>query len=113
MREASSMGAEASREPVLRVRGLVAGYGRIQVLHGIDLELNAGQLVALVGANGAGKTTLLRAISGFIPARDGDIQLLGQVVTTMPPDGRVRAGLAQVLEGRHVSLPCRSPTTCV
>jgi branched-chain amino acid transport system ATP-binding protein len=89
----------------LSVRGLVAGYGRIEALHGIDIELQPGQLVALVGANGAGKTTLLRTISGLIRARAGQVELLGDDITHAAPEKRVRAGLAQVLEGRQVFGP--------
>lgn len=89
----------------LTVRGLKAGYGRIEVLHGIDLDLPRGKLVALVGANGAGKTTLLRALSGLVPVRAGRIDLLGRDITRASADGRVRLGLAQVLEGRQVFGP--------
>ncbi|WPL81907.1 ABC transporter ATP-binding protein [Bordetella hinzii] len=89
----------------LTVRGLKAGYGRIEVLHGIDLDLPRGQLVALVGANGAGKTTLLRALSGLVPTRAGRVELLGRDISRDPPDSRVRVGLAQVLEGRQVFGP--------
>ena len=92
-------------ETVLAVKGLVAGYGRIEALHGIDMTLERGRLVALVGANGAGKTTLLRTISGLVKARAGTVSLLGRDVTDDPPDRRVRAGLAQVLEGRQVFGP--------
>ncbi|WP_076999412.1 ABC transporter ATP-binding protein [Variovorax sp. KK3] len=90
---------------VLKVAGLCAGYGRIEALRGVDLELQAGQLVALVGANGAGKTTLLRTISGLIQARGGRVELLGQDITQLAAEKRVRAGLAQVLEGRQVFGP--------
>lgn len=93
------------QETALNVTGLVAGYGRIEALHGVDLSLERGQLVALIGANGAGKTTLLRAISGLIPTRSGSVSLLGQDVTQVRPDRRVRCGLAQVLEGRQVFSP--------
>ncbi len=111
------MSASAPRSPVpgappssgaaavLEITGLVGGYGRIEILHGVDLMLGRGELVALVGANGAGKTTLLRAVSGFLPARAGRVRLLGQDVTRMEPERRVRAGLAQVLEGRQVFGP--------
>lgn len=92
-------------EAVLHVKGLTAGYGRIEALHGVDLTLAKGQLVALVGANGAGKTTLLRTISGLIPARSGSVSLLGQDITSASADSRVRKGLAQVLEGRQVFGP--------
>ncbi|MDM0070997.1 ABC transporter ATP-binding protein [Variovorax sp. J31P207] len=89
---------------VLEVRGLVAGYGRIEALHGIDLAVGRGQLVALVGANGAGKTTLLRAVSGLIKA-SGSVCLFGREIVRDSADARVRAGLSQVLEGRQVFGP--------
>lgn len=95
----------ASAAQALRVRGLKAGYGRIEVLHGIDLDLPRGKLVALVGANGAGKTTLLRTLSGLVPARAGSIELLGNDIGRTSADTRVRLGLAQVLEGRQVFGP--------
>jgi len=89
----------------LEVRGLVAGYGRIEALHGIDIDVGEGQLVALVGANGAGKTTLLRAVSGLIKASQGSVALHGRDVSRDSADARVRAGLSQVLEGRQVFGP--------
>lgn len=91
--------------PALELRGLFAGYGRIEALHGIDLRLEPGELVALVGANGAGKTTLLRAVSGLIKTGTGNISLFGRDITRESTDARVRAGLAQVLEGRQVFGP--------
>lgn len=92
-------------DTVLEVDGLVAGYGRIEALHGVSLSLGRGELVALVGANGAGKTTLLRTISGLISARAGTVRLMGSDVTRWAPERRVREGLAQVLEGRQVFGP--------
>jgi branched-chain amino acid transport system ATP-binding protein len=92
-------------DTVLSIGGLVAGYGRIEALHGVSVTLRQGELVALVGANGAGKTTLLRTISGLIPARSGNVKLLGQQITRWSPERRVAAGLAQVLEGRQVFGP--------
>lgn len=70
----------------MKVEGLTSHYGRIQALHGIDLEIAEGELVVLVGANGAGKTTLLRAISGVQPVSGGTITFNGQ------PLDNVRAG---------------------
>jgi branched-chain amino acid transport system ATP-binding protein len=90
---------------LLRIRGLCSQYGRIEALHGIDLEVGQGQLVALVGANGAGKTTLLRTISGVQPASAGSIHLGGQDITRLAPERRVRLGICQVPEGRHVFGP--------
>jgi len=87
---------------VLEIRGLDAGYGRIQVLHGIDMQVLKGQLIALVGANGAGKTTLLRTISGVLKCAGGRISLLSKDITRLSADRRVRMGISQVPEGRHV-----------
>ncbi|CAA2110095.1 ABC transporter ATP-binding protein [Variovorax paradoxus] len=89
----------------LEVKGLFAGYGRIEALHGIDLRVGQGELVALVGANGAGKTTLLRAVSGLLRASAGSVTLFGREITRDSADARVRAGLSQVLEGRQVFGP--------
>ncbi|MEG2963897.1 MAG: ABC transporter ATP-binding protein, partial [Janthinobacterium sp.] len=90
---------------VLDIQGLTSHYGRIQALHGIDLQVRQGQLVALVGANGAGKTTLLRAISGVQPISAGSIVFAGQDVSRMSADKRVRSGICQVPEGRQVFGP--------
>lgn len=90
---------------VLDIAGLTSHYGRIQALHGIDLQVRQGQLVALVGANGAGKTTLLRAISGVQPISAGSVAFGGQDVSRMSADKRVRAGICQVPEGRQVFGP--------
>jgi branched-chain amino acid transport system ATP-binding protein len=90
---------------VLQIRGITSHYGRTQALHGIDLDVRQGQLVALVGANGAGKTTLLRTISGVQPASGGTIRLFGQDITRLAPEKRVRLGICQVPEGRQVFGP--------
>lgn len=92
-------------KPVLKVRNLTASYGRIQVLHGINIKVGAGQLISLVGANGAGKTTLLKTISGLMSATGGTITLFGNAITSTPPDRRVRAGISLVPEGRQVFAP--------
>ena len=90
---------------LLEVRGLTSHYGRIQALRGVDIEIAEGELVALVGANGAGKTTLLRSISGVQPTSGGRIVFRGRDMTRAQPDARVRAGIAQVPEGRQVFAP--------
>jgi branched-chain amino acid transport system ATP-binding protein len=95
-------GAAVTAETVLEITGLRAGYGRVEALHGIDLRIGAGQLVALVGANGAGKTTLLKTISGVIRRQAGQIRLHGQDISGQSPDRRVRLGISQVPEGRQV-----------
>ncbi|MDI9332929.1 MAG: ABC transporter ATP-binding protein [Cytophagales bacterium] len=94
----------ANTAPLLSLKGVTSYYGRIQALHGIDLDVYAGQLVALVGANGAGKTTLLRAISGVQP-HGGRVDFLQQDMGRFAPSARVRAGLSQVPEGRQVFAP--------
>jgi branched-chain amino acid transport system ATP-binding protein len=91
--------------PVLQIQGLNSHYGPIHALHGIDIDVRQGQLVALVGANGAGKTTLLRAISGVQPVSGGSIRFDGADITRMSADQRVRAGICQVPEGRQVFGP--------
>jgi branched-chain amino acid transport system ATP-binding protein len=87
---------------VLEIRALRSAYGRIEVLHGVDLQVAAGQLVCLIGANGAGKTTLLRAISGIQPVSQGEIRFEGQNITGLAAEERVRRGIAQVPEGRQI-----------
>lgn len=90
---------------ILDIRGLTSHYGRIQALHGIDLQVGQGQLVALVGANGAGKTTLLRALSGVQPISGGQILFRDVDISCTSPDKRVRSGICQVPEGRQVFGP--------
>lgn len=101
----NAVAADVAQTSVLEVKGLTSHYGRIQALHGIDLQVGRGQLVALVGANGAGKTTLLRAISGVQPVSGGSVALEGADITRMAADRRVRAGICQVPEGRQVFGP--------
>jgi len=84
---------------VLRVEGLRAGYGPVEVLHGLDLTVHTGEIVVVLGANGAGKTTTMRAISGTI-ARRGSILFEGREIAHASGDAIVRAGLAQVPQGR-------------
>jgi branched-chain amino acid transport system ATP-binding protein len=84
---------------LLRVRELSAGYGPVEVLHGIDLDVEVGEVAVILGANGAGKTTTMRAISGMIPRR-GVIEVAGQIITRSSPDSIVRLGVAQVPQGR-------------
>jgi branched-chain amino acid transport system ATP-binding protein len=88
--------------PVLRVGGLVAGYDRIEALHGVDVEVYDGEAVTLIGSNGAGKTTLLRTVAGLMRPWRGTIEFAGQDITRWPAERRTRAGLALVPEGRRV-----------
>ncbi len=87
---------------LLRIEGLKISYGGINAVKGIDLEVNDGEMVALIGANGAGKTTTLKAICGIVPAREGHVHYRGQDVTGMPSYSLVERGLALVPEGRGV-----------
>ena len=87
---------------MLNVSGLRAAYGRIEVLHGIDLELASGEIVCVVGANGAGKTTLLRCLSGVHPVASGSIVFRGEEIKAYPAHKRVYRGLAQSPEGRQI-----------
>jgi|TARA_A100001391_G_scaffold63912_1_gene39823 branched-chain amino acid transport system ATP-binding protein len=87
---------------MLSVEGLRTRYGRIEVLHGVDLEVASGEIVAVVGANGAGKTTLLKCLSGLQPVSGGSINFRGEVLTTVPAYRRLKRGLAQAPEGRQI-----------
>jgi branched-chain amino acid transport system ATP-binding protein len=84
---------------LLTVSDLHAGYGPIEVLHGLDVTVDEGEIVVVLGANGAGKTTTMRAVSGMIP-RSGTIELAGTAIDHMKPDAIVRAGISQVPQGR-------------
>ncbi|MBO0922456.1 urea ABC transporter ATP-binding subunit UrtE [Cellulomonas sp. zg-ZUI222] len=86
---------------MLELRGLHVGYGRTAVVHGVDIEVPDGAVVAVMGHNGAGKTTLLRAAVGLLPARSGTVLLGGEDVTRTRPHQRVRAGLAYVPQGQQ------------
>ena len=87
---------------MLSVEGLRSRYGRIEVLHGIDLIVNSGEIVTVVGANGAGKTTLLRCLSGVQPASAGTIMFRGENISRAAAHQRVGLGLAQAPEGRQI-----------
>jgi len=86
----------------LEVQALETGYGKAQVLFGVDLEVEAGELVALLGANGAGKTTLLRALSGLLRPWKGSVLLGGKDLRGLSPARRARLGLGHVPEGRQL-----------
>lgn len=88
--------------PVLKVTSLEAHYGPVMAIRGISIEIQARQIVALLGANGAGKTTLLKTISGVVDPTKGNIEFLGLKVEGKDPDELVRLGLSHVPEGREV-----------
>ena len=87
---------------MLKVSGLRAAYGPIEALQGVDVDVDAGEIVALIGANGAGKSTLLMTICGAPRARSGRIEFDGRDITRMPTFEIIRLGIAQVPEGRRV-----------
>jgi branched-chain amino acid transport system ATP-binding protein len=90
---------------MLRVEAITSSYGRIAVLRDVSLNISEGEMVALIGSNGAGKTTLLRAISGVQPIGSGSISFDGKSINALSAHARVRAGIAQVPEGRQVFAP--------
>jgi len=90
---------------MLRVETITSSYGRIAVLRDVSLDVAKGEMVALIGSNGAGKTTLLRAISGVQPIGSGLISFDGKLINALSAHARVRAGIAQVPEGRQVFAP--------
>ena len=87
---------------MLEVNAISAGYGRIQVLWDLSLNVDEGEFVALVGANGAGKTTLLKTISGVMRPISGTISFLGQRIDEMSPNGIVNLGLSHIPESRRL-----------
>ena len=89
-------------ETLLSLKGVTARYGSIEALHGIDLDVKCGQIVALLGANGAGKSTTLRTISGLLQASAGTIRFAGQDISRTPANKLPYLGLVHVPEGRRV-----------
>jgi branched-chain amino acid transport system ATP-binding protein len=87
---------------MLAIQGLYSGYGKIEVLHDVNVAIERGQIVTLIGANGAGKTTLLKTISGLIRPTAGAIEFDGQSLVRRPPHKIVGLGLSQVPEGRAI-----------
>ena len=87
---------------MFEVRNLTAAYGQSEVLHGIDLSVGAGEIVALVGRNGMGKSTLMKSMIGVMPSRSGQIVVDGVDVTSLPSHRRVANGLAYVPQGRQI-----------
>jgi branched-chain amino acid transport system ATP-binding protein len=88
--------------PLLSVRGVTAFYGRVKALKGVDLDINEGEIVALIGANGAGKSTLMMTVCGNPQAREGEIVFAGREITRLPPHEIARLKLAQAPEGRRI-----------
>jgi branched-chain amino acid transport system ATP-binding protein len=92
----------SATEKKLVVAGLQAGYGDVQVLWDVSLEVGAGELVCIIGANGVGKTTLMRCLSGLLAPTAGTIAVDGRMMTSAAPADFVRAGIAHVPEGRRL-----------
>jgi branched-chain amino acid transport system ATP-binding protein len=105
MARAAAVAVEPERqveEPLLELIGVKAAYGRIEVLHGVDLSVPKGKVVALLGPNGGGKTTTLKVASGQLPATAGCIHLGGRHVNGAAPDALARIGVCTIPEGRGV-----------
>lgn len=96
------MTVAGAEQVVLSIRDLDAGYGAVQVLRGVSMELRAGEVHCLAGRNGAGKTTLLKAIVGLVRARRGEILLEGADLTRLPPHEVPRRGVGYVPQGRRL-----------
>ena len=87
---------------MLKIDNIFVKYGNLQALNGVSLEVNQGEIVALLGSNGAGKTTTINAISGLVPIQSGDILYKGKSIVSIPAHERVRLGIVQVPEGRRL-----------
>ncbi|MHB8438706.1 MAG: ABC transporter ATP-binding protein [Acidimicrobiales bacterium] len=95
-------GEATSTTPVIELRNVRAAYGRIEVLHGIDLTVGRGEVLALLGPNGAGKSTTLKVASGTLEPSDGCFHVAGRHVNGISPDALARAGVCTIPEGRAV-----------
>jgi len=89
-------------DSVLQLRALNVFYGESHILRDVDLTVNAGQMVCLIGRNGVGKTTLLKTVIGLLRQRSGQVQLAEQEVSALPPHGRARRGIGYVPQGREI-----------
>jgi len=87
---------------VLKINDLYTAYGPVMALHGVDLEVPEGQIIALLGGNGAGKSTTLRTVSGLVHPVRGHIQFLGRSIEKASPEKIVQMGISQVPEGRQI-----------
>ncbi|CAN5382110.1 ABC transporter ATP-binding protein [soil metagenome] len=87
---------------LLEVRDVHVAYGKAEVVHGISMDVRAGEFVVMLGRNGAGKSTLLHAVSGLVPKRSGSVHFEGQDISHATPREIVKAGIVQVLEGHRV-----------
>jgi urea transport system ATP-binding protein len=89
-------------EPLLDVRNITTGYGSTPILRGIDLAIQPGEIVAVIGRNGVGKTTMMRSLIGQLPVWRGSIKLKGQEISLLPPERRAQIGIGYIPQGREV-----------
>ncbi|MBI2457821.1 MAG: ABC transporter ATP-binding protein [candidate division NC10 bacterium] len=87
---------------MLEVHDIHAGYGKMEILHGVTLKVEPGQIVSIIGPNGAGKSTVFKTIFGLLPVRQGRVLFAGEEVTNRPPDVLLRRGMTFVPQGRNV-----------
>ncbi|MBI4307539.1 MAG: ABC transporter ATP-binding protein [Chloroflexi bacterium] len=89
-------------KPLLTFQDVVAGYGRVEILHGVSLHINAGEVLSIIGPNGAGKSTILKSIMGLVRPSRGHVFISGSEITGLRPDLAVRRGIGYVPQGRIV-----------
>ena len=99
---ASTSASQRPEKSLLEVRDLHVAYGKAEVVHGISIDVRAGEFVVILGRNGAGKSTLMHAISGLTPKRSGSVHFEGNNLSAASPRDIVKAGIVQVLEGHRV-----------
>ena len=87
---------------LLEVENIHAGYGKLEILRGVSLRVEAGQVVSIIGPNGAGKSTVFKTLFGLLPARQGRVRFAGEDVTNQPPADLLRRGITYVPQGRNV-----------
>ena len=87
---------------LLEVENIHAGYGKLEILRGVSLRVEAGQIVSIIGPNGAGKSTVFKTLFGLLPAREGRVRFAGEDVTNQPPADLLRRGISYVPQGRNV-----------
>ena len=88
--------------PLLEVRDIYSGYGKIEVLHGVSVRVAPNEIACIIGPNGSGKSTLLKTIFGLIKPRRGDIQFLGSEISQKEPEEKVNIGISYILQGKNI-----------